>query len=139
MILKEYIHNAKFEDVWEKLITYYPDQEKNKEGYQKAWDEINNLPISTEDYTYNIFVELIHDDEYPEDDYWAVDGYVEGCQFNYGLEHTEWTKWLGMPIDEQTIIKYSKEFVLAHILWVMTWESFDYREIGKKMIEWSRD
>jgi len=135
MILKEYIHNAKFEEIWVEFVKNYPECEKDKKGYQKVWIELNSLPIDNSLKHYNIYVDFVHEEEYPEDDYWSVDAWVEGCDYDFAIEYTSWEKWLGMQVDEQTIVNHSKEFVLAHILWEMTWCGFSNDSVKKKSEE----
>jgi hypothetical protein len=53
----------------------------------------------------------------------------------YGLSLVPWAEWLGMAIDIDTLARCSRDEVVAHCLWEMTWYGYDEDRIQKK---WDR-
>jgi hypothetical protein len=53
----------------------------------------------------------------------------------YGLSPVPWATWLGMSIDSDTLMRCSREGIVAHCLWEMTWDGYDEDTIRKK---WDR-
>jgi len=139
MNLKEYIHNAKFEDVWWELYHLYHDVKKNKDGYEKVWNELKNLPVDDEYKNTQIEVYFVHNDEEPCDDYFGVHGKEEGEQVDSCFSYVSWEKVLGMSMDEQTVIKYPKEFVIALVIYDITWGGFSQEDIQKHTESWTKD
>ena len=60
---------------------------------------------------------------------------------SFALELTDWSHWLSMPIDEDTLRRYAEEEIIAHCLWEMTFFGYDRGEIVeererlKKMVD----
>jgi hypothetical protein len=49
----------------------------------------------------------------------------------YGLGFVLWATWLGMAIDSDTLARCSREEIVAHCLWEMTWYGYDEDKIRK--------
>jgi hypothetical protein len=135
MKLKEYIKGADFETIWSIIVKWYPNQSKSREGYEKIWNELQTLePI--EDHTHiNMRISVTYvppEPEFEAEEWYDVDGHSDEEDLNWALEYTEWEKWLGYNIDWETYNRYDREFVIAHILYEMSWAGFDQKSIQER-------
>ena len=53
-------------------------------------------------------------------------------EVSWGLDFTDWSKWLDMEIDDPTLWSYTEVQVIAHVLWEMTFHGYDESEIKGK-------
>lgn len=135
MKLKEYIKGADFESIWKHFIKWYPDQINSREGYEKVWKELHSLePINDLTHT-NMRIVVAYvpaEPEFDAEEWYDVSGHSDEEDCNWALEYTEWEKWLDFEIDSETYNKFDKEFVIAHVLWEMTWSGFDQKTIQER-------
>lgn len=84
------------------------------------------------------FLGVTVDDTYYDDNkiedwkdfpYYTVDGYSPNDDMDYGLSLTPWGEWLGMEIDKEAIDTLTKEEILVHAMWEMTFNGYEEDEV----------
>lgn len=149
MKFKELIDKYNWDDVWSNLQQLYPDQEKNMEGYERVFSELQTIkPVKTK---MRIVIEDVFD-EFDNEHYTHVSGkdgtlnkesYPEyfkddelgNQEISYGIELTDWAKWLAMDIDYESIQKYSELDIIGHCLWEMSFFGFTRKSIKKELAQ----
>ncbi len=113
------------EPILTRLFQLYPDETKNKEGYEKALKELRSLKPKKTDMQISLFrveedgekwVDISGFDPKEPDTHWAI-------------EYRPWREWLGMGFVNDTIEDFDPLDVLAHCLWEMTWSGYSQRSI----------
>lgn len=133
MLFSDLVNKFEFKEVWERLVSLYPDQKKSKKGYANVFSELKSLsPVETE---FIISITHVVDDLIPEDtsEYDNVSGLSNKDDISYAIEFTRWEQWLAMPLGENTLKNYSEIDILAHCLWEMTWSGYEQEEIQEKL------
>lgn len=101
--LKELFKSTNFEDVWTSLVSWFPYEKNNKEGYKNAYNELRNI-IKPKKFTgcdnYYLVVKPVHEDE--DKDYLDVylrkrGNTLESCSF--GIDLMDWENLLYCNID----------------------------------------
>lgn len=138
MILKDLIDKCNVDNVINKLIELYPDQVGLKEDYinliKKLKNMEPNMDFNKEGGQLTLFVSHVHDiydsdDEYSYED---VSGYSFLNNTSYACEFTPHCEWLAMLIAEPSLNHYGIDAFLAHVLWEMSFVSFDDDVIEKE-------
>lgn len=134
MKLQEYFQTLNKETVLLLLVELYPSQEKNLEGYSEAWDEILTLsPVKTDDTVIEVYncVTEWGDPTLADEDYISVHGLKDNQ--SWALEFCPWEEWLNWEV---TAIEdprcNTKEQILAHILFEMTFCGYSAKEISEE-------
>jgi hypothetical protein len=122
MKFKELIDKYSFADVWPVLLRLYPDQEKNRQGYAKAYEELRSLEPEDSDIT--VYVEWV---ENGGDSFYDVSG-CNDEESRWALGCNPWTQWLGMGVDTELC---GEPDTLAHCLWEMTFYGFTSDKSGE--------
>lgn len=128
LTLKDIILKYSFEEIWEEIIKNYP--ESDEESYKHTWK--NLMSLDSEETDCFLLVDHYIDDLDPEqiEEYDSVHGsYFAEQDITYGLMYVDWKKWLGMRVDNFSILSYGEKTFIAHCLWEMTFLGFDSREI----------
>ena len=132
--LYELIKTSSFDEVFSRLVHWYPDQEKNKNGYEKVFNTLNNIEPKK---TYNLNNLFIKVEIVVEDGKEYIDAY--GVKPNnkqrYGLEFESWKEIISMFIFQESIDKLSKEDIIAACLYEITFFGFDENKIQSKWQE----
>lgn len=115
--------------ILEKLFECYPDEKKNKEGYENALKELRVKKHKDSDMQIRI-EHVKHDYGEGEIEEWeSVDGFDPNePETNFGLDFTSWSLWLGMAIYPETLDKYDPLEILARSLWEMTFHGYSDRQ-----------
>ena len=132
-----------FDLIKDKFLELYPDQKDNIIGHEAAFYEIKN--ISKKSYLPNednmsIYVKQTEDDfgsEEEKETYVHVSGYVpndEECVW-WAIEFKPWAEWLNYPIWEESFKEFSKEELICHILWKMTFNGYTEEQVNEKREE----
>ncbi|MCU4165609.1 DUF6557 family protein [Carboxylicivirga caseinilyticus] len=127
MKLFELIKQFQWSELEVRLPELYPDQEKDLEGFKKAFARLQSLaPLES---IMTILVTPIKED-CDEVEY----AHVNGCKTNpedeeenkmtYSLMITQWPEWLGMEVSEEAFKYYGELDTLVHILWEMTFVGY---------------
>jgi hypothetical protein len=165
MKFKELIDSVHWEFIEDEFRSwYYKDKEASEyqlDGYRKVFDELKM--IEPKDTDMRIYLKLIIWDEFEnkleEEPYVIVDGKngklqkesEDFCYFQFkddedkerigneeiswGIEFEPWDIWLGMSIDEDTLKEFTKEEIVTHCLWEMTFCGYDQEDIQEQMNE----
>ncbi len=117
------------------LWDLYPDEEKNSSGYQEVFEKLRIMsPINID---MSIVVARCKDD-FDGEEYVDVSGKylhpkTEEQTFSQAIEFTPWKEWLGMSIDEKSLVQFSEPEIIAHCLYEMTFAGFEEDEIQEEM------
>ena len=115
------------------LEKLFPDQSEFCEDYEKVFYELQTMAVKESNVT--IYVSWVHDD-YDNTDYIDVSGYytnpadrIDEYSNSLAIEFTPWQEWLGMPIDIETMDKFSELEIIAYCLNEMTCAGFAQEDI----------
>lgn len=124
MKLSQLFENVDKEKVFEALFYLYPDQTKNKAGYELSWAKIKTLKPDA-NVAMSCALNFIYFDDFQKMFYPEVTGWL-GNKY-WAIENYDWTKWLGMDIVTfgEKIEVLKPEEMAAHCLYEMTWSGFD--------------
>jgi len=105
--------------IWEKVTPcfekYYDNQLDNKGNYVKVIDyllKLINIVIDPETYIY-----FTDESEY-------IHVHVKDNKGSYSALAIPWNIFVGYNIEKETLEKYSKEDIIGHCLWEMTYFGF---------------
>jgi len=119
------------------FLQLYPDEKKSIQGYEKVFNDLRNLMPIDSDIT--ILVRHAKDD-FDDLEYVDVSGYdkdpnksIDDLSDSLALEFTPWEEWLGMNIDQQSVVDFTELELICHCLFEMTFFSFDQKEIQKEI------
>lgn len=119
------------------FLQSYPDEQGNMPGYERVFNDLLLLTPIDSDIT--IVVKHVKD-EYDGEEYVDVSGYypdpaksIDEISNSLALEFTPWEEWLGMDVDEQSLLEFSASELICHCLYEMTFISFDQKKIQIEM------
>lgn len=135
MLFNEIIHVAIWQEVAIALVSAYPYQRKNLEGYKIAFDTLQLMESTSSDYV--IHVEQRPDILDPDYKYPDVYGKKPASDEQWSLVFTSWSEWLGMEVSSETLKAYSIHQIAAYCLYEMTF--FGFTEEKRKQHEESLD
>ncbi|MDA3892264.1 MAG: hypothetical protein PF517_11430 [Salinivirgaceae bacterium] len=137
MTLSELIKSHAWLSVALTLQKLFPDHDEYMADYEKMFNELQVTPPKVSAVTINI--ELIHD-TYDDTHYVDVSGYytnpeerTDEFSNSLAIEFTPWNEWLGMPIDENSLKKFSQLEIIAHCLDEMSCSGFDQEKIQEEL------
>jgi len=145
MKLIDILNNTKWPSIEESLKSHYPETtEDNLSIYLEVYKYLLQLePIETD---FVICLNEEYDADFDDEPYIDVSGKngklnKELSDFNnftidpeseyanqevsYSLDLTDWKEWIGMSISEQSLLNFSKNDIIAHCLWEMTFYGYD--------------
>jgi len=115
------------EEIVNRLVEIYPDQNENKDGYLSALKEIRTLKPKSPGI--KLLVTRFKDEgKY----YTDICGHKKGKEMTYAIEFMDWTNWLGMKIHPDSRVHYNYLDIAAHALWEMTWSGFSQSKVSEK-------
>ncbi|MHA1437973.1 MAG: DUF6557 family protein [Promethearchaeota archaeon] len=128
MKIRDLMAKTTFNKVWKELRKLH-NAKKSRLGYIYTWNELLSFKRIPKSDGVTIIINKRYD-EIDKIEYYSVDGYEnnEVCALDFSL----FTSWLSRDIDKETIKKYSTEFILAHILWEMTFYGFSNKSVKKQ-------
>ncbi|MBC8526518.1 MAG: hypothetical protein H8D22_06605 [Candidatus Cloacimonetes bacterium] len=153
MKFKELIDKYNWDEVHSAFLQLYPDQEKNIEGYKQVFSELQAIkPVETK-------MRIAIEDAFDESDkecYTHVSGKdgtlnkesnpehfkddkLGNQEVSYGIEFTDWAKWLAMEIDHESLARYSELDIIGHCLWEMTFYGFTQEKIRKQLAQLEKE
>jgi hypothetical protein len=134
MNLKEIIKAANWESVSRVFLHNYPDQKKSIPGYEVVFNKLKSKrpSLSSMELICDLVEPTFKGDE-PYHDVYGIDGTKreDGEMERYSLSLTPWSKWLGASLSESTLNKYTKEEIISHCLFDMTFHGFSELEMKK--------
>lgn len=131
MRLKELIQNYNWTDIESVLLSLYPDEKKNLEGFRVVFDKLKK--ITPEKNTFEIVLQTINEE--------GGESYVhinatdlsskstDEFSGSRSLMGTPWSKWLFMPISKVSKENFTEIEIMAHCLWEMTFCGFNDESI----------
>jgi len=139
MTLKQIIKNYTWLNIKPKLLELYPEEEENGNLalYEEVLEKLRFLPPVSSNIMLNI---TYQQDDFDNETYVDVSGkdlnpdpnlpiFTDAC----AIEFTQWNKWLGMDITENTIRDFSELEILCHSLYEMTYIDFDEKSIQNEI------
>lgn len=126
--LYQLIREVKFEDAFERLCYYFPDQKKSREGYEKAFNELLKKKLHKSHNLNDLFIHVVKD-EYEGKEYLDVCGKKLHSDMRYGIEFCKWSEWVSMFIANETLNSLSREDIVAGCLWEMTFDGFSEKTV----------
>ncbi len=121
----ELLAKEKDENIIKQIVKLYPDEKKNKKGYERALRELRKIKPKKD--TFSIIIENTRDGK---EKYEHVSGYQNGER--YAIEFNSWENWLGMYVDMQSMYRLGELSFLAHAIWEMTWSGYSNKSIQKR-------
>ncbi len=145
MILKEIIKASKWEDVRKSILSNYPDQENVLKGYEIVYKKLRSkAPLKSEMVLVCELNEPFLKNDEPFYEMYGTNGTKrEDGEFEkFSLSLSPWSKWLGSRFSETTLKNLTKEEIIAHCLYDMTFHGFseaDLKKAGQKLDKQVKD
>jgi len=132
VLFKDIVRACVFRNVKESLLRLYPDQKKAIDGYKHVFQ---TLRLMRPRYTKEGLVIDIRRVGRGKNVYFDVSGICLETDIHqsYALEYTPWSEWLGYEVAQNVLKKMSKEEIVAHCLWEMTFMGFTQNKIRRKL------
>jgi len=119
---KELVIACDPETVFECLSSDYDDDRIR--AYAEVIDKLLDLePIKSE------YIICLQEVESEDEFYTEVFGVKNSCDLKWSLSMMKWSEWLGMKIHETSQAIYTKDQIICHCLWEMTFYGFDEKTI----------
>ncbi len=135
MKLKEIIKVTNWENVSEVFLQNYPDQKKSIDGYEMVYKKLKTKsPAISKMELFCHKGDVILKGDEPFHEVFGVDGTKreDGELEKFSLGLTSWSKWLGCSLSESTLSNYTKEEIISHCLFDMTFHGFSEPEMKKE-------
>ena len=136
----ELLHVITFDEMFDEMLKWYPDQKDNRDGYEKVFNHL--LTLKPKPHNLNdlyISVEKWENGDEHRLDVTGVDiRYPEDKRPGYAIEFMPWNDWISMFIDRRTLENIPAHLLVAACLYEMTWFGFeerDVRNMENKLIE----
>ncbi|PWH84805.1 DUF6557 family protein [Brumimicrobium oceani] len=135
MTFKELIQSNSWLSVEAILLQLYPGEEENIFGYQEVFEKL--MYLNPEDSEIEIVVANQKDD-FDGEEYVDVSGNYknpksEEEKYSQALEFTPWKEWLGMEINQESLLQFTELEIIAHCLFEMTFIGFEEEVIQEEM------
>jgi len=132
VLFKDIVRACSFMRVKEALLRLYPDQKKNINGYRDVFETLRHMRSRSNKEGMVIDIRRVGRGK---NAYFSVSGICleKDIQQSYALDYTPWSKWLGYEVDQSVLKKLSKEEIVAHCLWEMTFAGFTQGKIRRKI------
>ncbi|MFQ5686126.1 MAG: DUF6557 family protein [Candidatus Scalindua sp.] len=134
MKLKEIIATSNWEAVRQVFLLNYPSQKKSIPGYEFVYKKLRakSPTISSMALYCNKSEPILKGDDQFHDIY-GIDGTKreDGELENFSLSLTPWSQWLGSSLSENILNNYTKEEIISHCLFDMTFHGFSEADIKK--------
>ena len=134
MTLKEIIKVTNWTDVSRVFLQNYPDQKKWIDGYEMVYEKSKTkAPATSKMELFCGLAESTFKEDDPFHEVYGVDGTKreDGELEKFSLALSSWSKWLGSSISESTLNNYTKEEIISHCLFDMTFHGFSEAETKK--------
>jgi len=131
ILFKDLIQACSFRNVRKSLMTFYPDEKRNFNGYRYIFETLRLMRHRKNKEGIKIRVEKVGRGKNP---YFEVSGIcAEGDHQSYALEFTSWAKWLGYEVEQATLKKMPREEFVTHCLSEMTFIGFTQNKIRRRL------
>jgi hypothetical protein len=131
VLFKDKVKACNFRNVKEALLRLYPDQKKNIKGYRYVFQ---TLRLMKPRYNKEGMIIDIRKVGRGRNTYFSVSGVCreKGIKQSFGIEYMPWSKWLGCEVNKQILKKMTKDEIVAHCLWEMTFMGFTQNKIRRE-------
>ena len=132
VLFKDKVKACNFRHVKEALLRFYPDQKKNIKGYRYVFQ---TLRLMKPRYNKEGMIIDIRKVGRGRNAYFSVSGVCreKGIKQSFGIEYMPWSKWLGCEVNKQILKKMTKDEIVAHCLWEMTFMGFTQNKIRREL------
>jgi len=132
VLFKDKVKACNFRNVKEALLRLYPDQKKNIKGYRYVFQ---TLRLMKPRYNKEGMIIDIRKVGRGRNAYFSVSGVCreKGINQLFGIECMPWSKWLGCEVNKQILKKMTKDEIVAHCLWEMTFMGFTQNKIRREL------
>jgi hypothetical protein len=132
VLFKDKVKACNFRNVKEALLRLYPDQKKNIKGYRYVFQ---TLRLMKPRYNKEGMIIDIRKVGRGRNAYFSVSGVCreKGIKQSFGIEFMPWSKWLGCEVNKQILKKMTKDEIVAHCLWEMTFMGFTQNKIRREL------
>ncbi len=134
MKLKEIIATSDWEIIRKIFLRNYPSQKKSILGYEFVYKKLRakSPTISSMVLYCNKSEPILKGDDQFHDIY-GIDGTKreDGELEKFSLSLTPWSQWLGSSLSENILNNYTKEEIISHCLFDMTFHGFSEADIKK--------
>ena len=132
VLFKDKVKACNFRNVKEALLRLYPDQKKNIKGYRYVFQ---TLRLMKPRYNKEGLIIDIRKVGRGRNAYFSVSGVCreKGIKQSFGIEYMPWSKWLGCEVNKQILKKMTKDEIVAHCLWEMTFMGFTQNKIRREL------
>ena len=136
--LADVLKDVEFENVFDRLIYWFSDQEKSKEGYRRVFNSLLTMKPKKHNLD-DLFISITKtkDDLDPDDDreYINVSGVkvIGNDDKFYGIEFVPWNDWISMFITNETLNTLTKDDIVAGCLFEMTFFGFNEDKVQSEM------
>lgn len=136
LIFQEVLNKVSFEEVWSKMLEYYPDLGQTNEKYSTVYESLLSKNLTTNLENMIIHIDAVDSDDSPNRDYieYRVHGKNNSPEWNgyWDISANNWDEWLGFYVDHKAIDNFSSEQIVALCLYEMTWFGFTEEQIKSK-------
>jgi hypothetical protein len=132
VLFKDKVKACNFRNIKEALLRLYPDQKKNIKGYRYVFQ---TLRLMKPRYNKEGMIIDIRKVGRGRNAYFSVSGVCreKGIKQSFGIEYMPWSKWLGCEVNKQILKKMTKDEIVAHCLWEMTFMGFTQNKIRREL------
>lgn len=133
MNLNKLIQKHTWETITPLFLKIYPEAEENIEGYNMVFEKLKVMdPVETDMWLVlktakdgdEIYIDVSGLHKHPK---------TEEEKYSQGIEFLSWHKWLGMNIQEESLQAFSKQEILVHCLYEMTYVGFSEEQIQERV------
>lgn len=117
---------------WSKLTSFYDGQEDGEEWYRRAVDEMRSLSPNPE---YASEHRAIVCEMNADGDEHFVHMREVGEESNFGIEFMDWCDTIALPIDEQTLARFSIDELACHIVFEMTFNGYSNKAVAEERLK----
>ena len=138
MTFQDVVKASDWKGVEKAMLYYYPDQKKALKRYKEIFKEFQTKKAKT-DKPLEIELSLVSDvltadieERKIPQQYVNVSGRKKRGKYakvNYGIEFTPWSEILAYPVSRLTQEHYTREEIVAHMLWEITFVGFSEGQV----------
>lgn len=127
---------AKSMEIFLSKCTESPDIDSTRAGLEKVIGNLKALEPNIDDSSTICIVSDGEDESNPEhyDEALLI---CEGDEQSYCIMAAPWADVAGYRVDEESLSQYEKEYIVALVLWEITWLGFDEETIQKQVESWN--
>ena len=134
MKLKEIITASNWETVRKAFLRNYPGEKKSIRGYEFVYKKLRAKSPTNSSMVLSCSKcgpDLKGDDEYH--DIYGIDGTKreDGELESFSLSLSPWSEWLGSSLSKDILNNYTKEEIISHCLYDMTFYGFSEADMKK--------